>query len=230
MRAYSELYLGDAQECLGEMLDFVVCDLSMDVDSFFSIFLNSGLADAFGTGHPKYIAGMSGCELARQVLKTAGVSSAAVEETEPNQSLHLSSWYWTGWILAYYQWYSSLSFKEIVACGLAPSEVESMYALHVADPSVFADRADKIIEASQKNRPTKLQTIRKLRGLTQAQLAEASGTSLRMISLYEQRKNSIDCAAGHTLARLAQALGCHIEDLLERPFEESYEYAFVKIE
>jgi len=52
--------------------------------------------------------------------------------------------------------------------------------------------------------------------MTQNELAAASGASLRMIQLYEQRKQDINKAQAITLARLAHVLGCAAEDLLEK--------------
>lgn len=61
----------------------------------------------------------------------------------------------------------------------------------------------------------KLQRIRKARGMSQGNLAEASGVSVRMIQHYEQGTNDINGAAGAKLYKLAKALDCNIEDLLE---------------
>jgi len=64
---------------------------------------------------------------------------------------------------------------------------------------------------------TKLKKVREAAGLSQSELAKKSGVSLRSIQMYEQRQNNIDKAQGHTLYKLSVALGCDIEDLLERP-------------
>lgn len=48
-------------------------------------------------------------------------------------------------------------------------------------------------------------------------LAEKSGVSLRAIQQYEQRCKDINHGQGASLYRLAQTLGCRIEDLLEYP-------------
>ncbi|MCC2168494.1 MAG: helix-turn-helix domain-containing protein [Gallintestinimicrobium sp.] len=57
--------------------------------------------------------------------------------------------------------------------------------------------------------------IRKARGFTQQQLSDASGVTLRMIQLYEQRQNDISKAQVNVVISLANALGCRVEDLLE---------------
>ena len=64
-------------------------------------------------------------------------------------------------------------------------------------------------------RKTKLQRIRKARRMTQQELSEASGVTLRMIQLYEQRQNDINKAQVSVVVSLARALGCQVEDLLE---------------
>ena len=59
-----------------------------------------------------------------------------------------------------------------------------------------------------------LSDIRKLKGLSQAQLSNLSGVSLRMIQKYEQGDKDIDKAQGLTLHCLSQALNCKMEDLI----------------
>jgi len=60
-----------------------------------------------------------------------------------------------------------------------------------------------------------LQRIRKERGMSQSQLAEASGANLRMIQYYEQGAKDINRAEAHTVWKLSQALQCNMEDILE---------------
>lgn len=60
-----------------------------------------------------------------------------------------------------------------------------------------------------------LKDIREKADLSQAQLAESSGSSIRMIQYYEQGVRDINKAQGITLYKIAQALNCKIEDLLE---------------
>ena len=61
-----------------------------------------------------------------------------------------------------------------------------------------------------------LKRIRTAAGLSQSKLAEASGVNVRMIQHYEQGEKDINRADGMRLYQLAQALGCTIEDLLEK--------------
>ena len=64
---------------------------------------------------------------------------------------------------------------------------------------------------------TNLKRIRTAYGVTQAELSERSGVSLRSIQMYEQRNKNINKASVDTIYRLAKVLGCNMEDLLEKP-------------
>ena len=68
---------------------------------------------------------------------------------------------------------------------------------------------------------TKLAWTRHLRGLSQRDLANLSGVSIRVIQLAEQRQRSTDNMSAHTLYRIATALECPMEALLEHDFEQS---------
>ena len=118
MQAYSEDYLFDAMEVLGEAFDCAANRVNLGLDQFFEMFVATGVADAFGAGAPR--------------------------------GAPLKSW-------------------------------------------------------------------REQRGLSQVALAEKSGVSLRAIQQYEQRCKDINHGQGASLYRLAQTLGCRIEDLLEYP-------------
>lgn len=65
-------------------------------------------------------------------------------------------------------------------------------------------------------RARNLKNIRSQRGYSQSKLAELSGVSVRMIQHYEQGVKDINTAQAITVHKLAQALGCNIEELLER--------------
>ena len=63
---------------------------------------------------------------------------------------------------------------------------------------------------------TNLKRIRTAYGLTQAELAERSGVSLRSIQMYEQRNKNINKASADTIYSLAKVLGCEMEDMIEK--------------
>ena len=60
-----------------------------------------------------------------------------------------------------------------------------------------------------------LKTIRENRDFSQAKLAEASGVNIRMIQYYEQGFKDINKAQAITVYKLAEALDCGMEDLIE---------------
>lgn len=212
MHAYNEMYLVDAMQNLADMIDYAVCDLGFKPDEFFGWFITSGIASRFEKGNPKYVGGMSGYELADAVLRATNVS---YEKKEPSYSDFKDKEYWAGWMLAYYQWETNQRFKDMVRNGLTLSTVISMYIFHEADESKFVTCANEIIERNKNNRNSRLKEIRKARGFTQQQLSDASGVSLRMIQLYEQKQNDIGKAQVNTVINLAKSLGCDVEDLID---------------
>ena len=62
---------------------------------------------------------------------------------------------------------------------------------------------------------TRLKLVRETVGLSQSQLAKASGVNLRMIQHYEQGFKDINRASAMTIYKLSEALGCDMKDLLE---------------
>lgn len=212
MRAYSESYLDDAMQNMGDMIEYALCDCGFEPDEFFGYFLTSGIAAKFENGNPKYVVGMSGVELAETVLRECNVQHRLVVASHPD---YKGREYWAGWIVAYYQWYTSKRFADIVSGGLALSTILDMYILHEADESKFVQSANEILERNSFGHKSKLQTIRKARGFTQQQLSEASGVTLRMVQLYEQKQNDLSKAQVNVVISLAKALGCSIEDIIE---------------
>ena len=215
-RAYPQFYLNDAQQNLGVMFDYAIRTLHYDGDRFFVYFIQSKVAEKVEHANPKYIAGVSGIELCENVLKKTGEKIVATQNIRIEQGVE----FWTGWCLAYYQWYSGLRFSDLQEYGLVPSEILSRYILHEADISKFVEIANKIIQKNKDASPTRLQKFRKAQGMTQAKLAELSGVSLRMIQLYEQRQSDINKASGETINALAYALCCNFYEIMEIELDE----------
>lgn len=59
-----------------------------------------------------------------------------------------------------------------------------------------------------------LKKIRTEKGMSQSDLAEASGVSVRMIQHYEQGVRDINKAEALSVLKLADALGCEVRDIL----------------
>jgi Predicted transcriptional regulators len=210
--AYGENYLYDAQNNLGDMMNYAVRDCGYDADVFFTLFLASGIAYEFGKGNPKYIAGLSGIELVKEVVFQV---SGKILLVKPPENMERSPQYWAGWVFAYYQWRSGYSFA-LLHKAVPFSQLLVIYStLHEADVEKFAELCDQRIREYKENTETSLARIRKARGYSQKQLAEVSGVALRMIQLYEQKQNDLSRAQGTTLLHLSRFLGCGIEDLME---------------
>lgn len=210
MSAYGIEYLEDAMKNLGEMADYAVNACGMDANDFWELFIATGYAEKFGAGVPRVVSGFSGTELAQEVLRKAGKKE---ELPEPQIEFTCSREYWSGWILAYYQWYSGKKFKEIES-NLPVQEVLQMYpALHEASEDKFAEVADRIIQKKEQGKNA-LKRFRKMAGYTQKELSEQSGVTLRSIQQYEQGKKKLQKASAETIQALARSLGCHMENLL----------------
>lgn len=72
------------------------------------------------------------------------------------------------------------------------------------------------LELVREDFKTALEFRRQDKRLTQKMLSEKSGVNIRMIQHYEQGVKDINKAQAITVYRLAQALGCTVEDLLDR--------------
>ena len=210
IHAYSEDYLELAQKNLGNMLDYAVNSLQYDLKRFYDMFLVSGLSKQFENGNPKYIAGMTGCELAKEVLCEIGQDISNVED---EMYLDKSPEYWTGWALAFYQWYSALRFGKIQKA-VPVTEVLGMYpTMHEADLMKFVSVMDEKVRDYYTE--TNLKRIRKLAGYSQSELAQEAGVSIRQIQMLEQRKRDMNKVQLMTAVRLSKALRCSVEDLVE---------------
>ena len=60
--AYNELYLGKAQVAMGDMLHFARYDMQWNIERYFDLYINTGVARRFYMGEPRVLVGMSGVE------------------------------------------------------------------------------------------------------------------------------------------------------------------------
>ena len=209
-RAYNEAYLPYAMENLATMMDCGINQCGISPQLVYRMFLTSGVARQIEKGNPRYVAGLSGAELANRVVEiTNGTSPAAIDGT-----FTISPEYWAGWVLAYYQWKSGKSFRFINDNGLHIEKVIALYhPLHEADLDKFADIADKIIAETVNTSISPLKKARERNGLTQEELSRISGVSLRMIRAYEQKSQEMANANFITVLRLETVLHADLSDL-----------------
>lgn len=207
IRAYDKNYLAKAQNNMASMLDFAVYDLNEDLTSFYKKFLQSKVSRQFERGESAVIAGKSGVELALEVLGNEKLASKyrPVANRTPE--------FWCGWALAYFQWFTNLSFLEINTF-IPVDEVLAFYSpYHEMDISKFCD---KMIELYNNRKVyANLKKFRLAAGFSQSELAEISGVPVRTIQQYEQSQKNINAAKAETVVKLAKSLNTTVENLLE---------------
>ncbi len=209
IRAYDESYVTLAQNILGHAVDYAVITLGIEPDEFASAFAVSSCSKQFAKGNPSFVAGGNGCELVRETLNEVGYPYPDMDD---EMYLDKSREYWAGWALAYYQWYSDLSFMEIFS-SVALSEIIKMYEpYHEMDILQYVSAMDERLKMPQ----TRLRRKREIANLSQSELSVLSEVPLRQIQLFEQRKRKINNTAAITLYKLSKALNCRMDDLIER--------------
>lgn len=211
IHAYQEIYLDKAQTVIGDAFDYAVNTCAIPGADFVKLFNASSVSKRMENGEPDYLAGKSGIEIVREVVEETKGYELLIEQQE---NFGRSREYWIGWAIAYYQWCSGRKYSDIFKV-LSFEDLQKMYyTLHEADITKFVDIVDSKIKEYFVE--TNLKRIRTAYGFTQAELAERSGVSLRSIQMYEQRNKNINKASADTMYRLAKALGCTMEDLIER--------------
>lgn len=210
IRAYDELYLSSAQNILGHAVDFAVMTLAIEPNVFGNALAVSASGKQFTQGNPRYVAGMNGCEFAREVLNDVKISYSDAEDA---MYLDKSPEYWAGWVLAYYQWLADTTFMDILKA-VSLDDIIGMYPVyHEMDIAKFVEQMNELMKAVYSQ--TRLRQHRDNCGMSQAELAEKSDVPLRQIQLFEQGQRDINKTAAITLYKLSKALCCRMEDLLE---------------
>ena len=210
MYAYDKEMMLIARDHFAVMIDYAVTWCGMDLRAFYNRFLGSLVDVAFGEGHPKFTLGMSGIELAVRVVENTGGELPLDDSyTFPGED---ASYYWTGWALCQYQWYKGVGFAAIDRGGLPVEKIQELFhPLHEADiTKVFA-----VFDTYFHPRALSMKECRKDLGLTQQELSQRSGVSLRMVRAYEQGRQDLGMAESATLLRLSRALGIPPARLVE---------------
>ena len=228
-RAYSEAIAERAYDSLGRMLDFAVRSLHIDAGTMMDLFIASSAADAFGRGDIRLICGMSGTELAYEILDRAGLS---YERTVPRHTTSLSNEYWCGYVLARMQRESCMRFDEIIK-SFSPSgiiaEFSGLRLKKLDSLPLTISEAEKAAEMLSFGRGfagemcarlagncsgTALKALRKKNKLSQSELASLSGIPVRTIQQYEQGQKDLRKARSEYIIALSRALNCEPSRLL----------------
>ena len=223
-----------ASRLIGRMLDFAVHSLHMKADEFMDLFIASGTAALFERGDIRITCGMSGIELAYEVLERSGIET---ERIRTRYTTGESSEYWCGAAICIAQQISGVSFSTIMdQCSVSgmiaefddkkkellsslPWNIdESSRRSAVLDAGLEFCEETAVLIADQLTKPgseTRLRHYRRKSGLSQSQLAAESGIPVRTIQQYEQRQKDINKAALESIIKLAAALSCEPELLFE---------------
>lgn len=207
IHAYDEIYVEGAMQRLGDMLEYACMDCGYDPDSFWKMFLDSGVARRFEIGDVSVIAGKSGPELVRDILYDI---DHRLECPEPAWREDRSDLYWSGWVLAYFQWYENLPFSEIWN-SISIRMLQKMYpTLHEADISKAVDTMEGMLKKIRKN---SVRNLRLVRGLTQQELADRAHMSVSQLQRIEYGERKVENLSLKTAIALAKALGINVEEL-----------------
>lgn len=201
IRAYSDFYLPDTRRNLGTLFHICVCQEGMDIDDTGTMFALSSIAKGIESGEPRMLAGMSGSEMASEVLGRRVVYN--------NPYLQLSPEYWTGYAMAQVQWYFNRPFGYIFDRYPCSRLLRAYYPLHEADLSKTCDVVGEVLIPENL-----IKARRRLLGYTQADLARIVGISLPALKAYESGRLDAGNASGYTVKRMADALGVTIDDIL----------------
>ena len=93
IHAYSESYLYDAKQNLSECFDYAISNCRFNADIFSRLFVQSGYADKFERGNPAIVSGISGIELAQEIIMYAYMNYKFPEKIFSEER---SEVYWAG--------------------------------------------------------------------------------------------------------------------------------------
>ncbi len=207
IRAYDEMYVEGAMIRMGDMLEYACLDCGYDPDSFWKMFLQSGVARRFEVGDVSVVAGKSGPELAYLVLAAA---DHRVDFSEPLWREDRSDLYWSGWVLAYYQWYTAQPFS-VIWKSISIRMLQKLYTtLHEADITKAVD----VLSGLQKPvKKSPISSLRLVKGMTQQELAERAHMSISQLQRLEYGERKIENMSLKSALALAKALGVEVEEL-----------------
>lgn len=205
--AYNEIYLESAMIRLGDMLEYACLDMEYDPDAFWKMFIHSGLSFSFELGNPSVVAGLSGVELAQKVIY---IEDPTVEFANPSWFENRSSYFWCGWVLAYYQWYTSKNFQDIWNHVSIHSLLNMYSTLHEADISKVVEVLDNKTNIDVKY---SIYDLRIAKGLTQKELANRAKMSISQIQRLEYGERKVENLSLKTALSLSKALAVPVNCL-----------------
>ena len=209
MRLNDCIYDQDIRERLGTFFDVAVNQCGLRGQDAVDALVVSGLAGQLERQNPGFAVGRSGSELLQWALDACGYGIRV-----PNSSrAPVSDDYWTGYMVALLQLRSGWTYAQVFE-RMSYADVREMHSWCQDLPE---DEVVENMRAALQERPrvSALRRARKAAGLTQTQLAQVAGVSMRSVQQYEEGLKDINKAAAGTVYRFSLVLGCTMEDLLE---------------
>ena len=207
--AYNEMYVEGAMVRMGDMLEYACLDCGYDPDGFWKMFIHSGLSRRFEIGDVSVIAGKSGPELAYIVLRDVDHRR---DFPNPAWREDRSDLYWSGWVLAYFQWYKNLTFTEVWN-SISIRMLQKMYpTLHEAD---ITKAVDTMSGMTKPGRKSTIHSLRLVRGLTQQELAAHAHMTVSQLQRIEYGERKIENLSLKTAIALSKALGVGVEEFTD---------------
>lgn len=108
-------------------------------------FLQSEIPTQIEIGNPGFLCGKSGYELAI-IAFDCNEAEAAIKESR-KYPFYPQEEYWSGTVLAYYQWKAALSFEEILSKFPLERILANYHLMHEADISKMVAVMDEVIRA-----------------------------------------------------------------------------------
>lgn len=205
--AYDEMYVEGAMIRMGDMLEYACLDCGYDPDGFWRMFIQSEVARRFEIGDVSVVAGKSGPELAYMVLSKLDHRE---EFPEPVWREERSDLYWSGWVIAYYQWYTAQPFFFIWS-SISIRMLQKMYpAFHEMD---IAKAVEALAEMQKPVKKTSISNLRLVRGMTQKELADRAHMSISQLQRLEYGERKAENLSLKSALALAKALGVKVEEL-----------------
>lgn len=210
IHAYDEMYLSDARKVLGRSFDHAVHGIGCDLPAYYRLFISTDIAPRFESGDPFIVSGMSGTELARLIAERAALPNASAGPVLHDDK---GREYWTGWALAYYQWYSGCSFRALDRELPIEAICEMYEKYHEMDIRHFTDRIFELRRSAAAT--TRLKEYRERLGYSQRELARRTEIPVRTLQQYEQGKKRLSRARTDYVLRLAAELKVTPASLIE---------------
>lgn len=231
------LLVNKACVSVGKMLDHAVYTLHQKADSFFALFIASGIAAKLEQTDISIITGISGIELSYEVMRECGIP---FERVTPRHTTGLSKEFYAAHALAHIQYDTGISYDDLIhiisisdiirlydsyhsnAVSLLPWQMSDSDRAEAIEKikSGFTDELRRAFDQARSNtmqmkKETHLKEMRLRNGLSQNGLAAVSGIPVRTIQQYEQRQKDINKAAAENVLKLAAVLNCEPSALFE---------------